>query len=295
MNTVLECWPCLIRQSWDAACAATKIPSKRDTIMRQVLGRVSEMDLRTPPPVMAREIHAIIRRETGCRDPYRVFKDRFTRLAMELLPELRRRVEASADPFDSAVRLAMAGNIIDAGAVSHLDEERVLSTIEEAFTAAIPGDAVGELRDAATAAEKVLYLADNAGEIVFDRVLIEVLGPEKTTVAVRSEPILNDATYEDAAAAGLPGVITVMTSGSDLPGTVLEEATWSFRRLFDEADLVIAKGQGNYETLDDANRPVFFMLRAKCPVIAAHIGCAVGTLVIHRSAAGRREEQVGRK
>ncbi|HUU45103.1 MAG TPA: ARMT1-like domain-containing protein [Acidobacteriota bacterium] len=295
MNTALECWPCLIRQSWEAVCLATKIPSKRDTIMRQALRRVSEMDLRMPPPVMAGDIHAIIRQETGCRDPYRAFKDKYTRLAMELFPELRRRVAVSADPFETAVRLAIAGNIIDAGALPNLNEDGVLGAIDEALAAPIAGDAVRALHVAATQAEHILYLADNAGEIVFDRILIELLGPEKTTMAVRSDPILNDATYEDAAAAGLPGVVTVMTSGSDLPGTVLEEASWDFRRLFDRADLVIAKGQGNYETLADVNRSVFFVLRAKCPVIAAHIGCAVGAWVIHHSVVGRREEHVGRE
>ena len=295
MNTALECWPCLIRQTWEAVCHATKIPAKRDAIMREALRRVSEMDLRIPPPVMAREIHMLIREETGCRDPYRAFKDKYTRLAMGLLPELRQRVEMSADSFDAAVRLAMAGNVIDAGAMPYLDEERVLKTVDEAFTVPIAADAVRAMRGAAGHAKRILYLADNAGEIVFDRLLIELLGPEKTTIAVRSDPILNDATYEDAAAAGLPGVITVMTSGSDLPGTVLEESSWDFRRLFDEADLVIAKGQGNYETLTGVRRSIFFILRAKCSVIAAHIGCAVGAWVIHHLVAERRREYAGRE
>jgi hypothetical protein len=132
-------------------------------------------------------------------------------------------------------------------------------------------------------AQRILYLVDNAGEIVLDRLLIEEIGPDKITVAVKSKPILNDATAEDAEDAGLTSLVTVMETGSGAPGTPLAAASRSFLRRFREADLVIAKGQGNFETLNDADRPIFFLLWVKCPVLAAELDCPVDTAVVHYS------------
>jgi len=283
MNTTLACMPCFIRQSWEAVCFATGVPAKREKIVRYVLRRVSEMDLRTSPPVMAQEIHRLIREESGSDDPYREAKDRFNRLALNLYPNLRRKVKESADPFNTAVRTAIAGNIIDVGSQPNLNEDHVLQAIQRMANDPIGEEKIGLLHQAVRNANHILYLADNAGEIVFDKILIEQMGPEKTTVAVKAKPILNDATHEDAAAAGLTDIVRVIDNGNDAPGTVLDEAPRSFRRLFDQVDLIIAKGQGNYETLGDAQRSIFFLLQAKCPVIAADIGCAVGASVVHHA------------
>jgi uncharacterized protein with ATP-grasp and redox domains len=208
---------------------------------------------------------------------------------MVLYPELRRLVKESEDPFDLATRLALAGNTIDAGSVPELNEGIVLDAVELALASVVEKDSIEALRQTAAQAHTILYLADNAGEIVFDRVLIELMGPDKTTVAVRSKPILNDASWDDAVAAGLLDMVKVVDNGSDVPGTLLDEAPRAFRRLVEHADLVIAKGQGNYETLTDVDRLVFFLLRANCPVIAANIGCERGALVIHRTALRRGE------
>ena len=151
-----------------------------------------------------------------------------------------------------------------------------------AASESLTGD-IQELADAADRARDILYLADNAGEIVFDRLLIEQLPPGRVTVAVKGGPVLNDATRSDAAVAGLNELAEVIDNGSDAPGTLLGDCSHSFRERFDRADLVIAKGQGNYETLSDARKDVFFLLKAKCPVIAHHLGCDVGRTVVQRS------------
>jgi len=286
--------PCFIRQSWEAVCFATGVPAKREKIVRHVLRRVSEMDLRTSPPVMAQKIHRLIRKESGSDDPYREVKDRFNRLALKLYPGLRRQVEESADPFNTAVRIAIAGNIIDVGSLPDLNEHHVLQAVQ-----CIANDPIGEekivlLHQAVRNANHILYLADNAGEIVFDKILIEQIGPEKTTVVVKAKPILNDATHEDAAAAGLSNIARVIDNGNDAPGTVLDDAPRSFRRLFDEVDLIIAKGQGNYETLGDVQRPIFFLLQAKCPVLAADIRCTVGASVVHHTVPATGKHQLER-
>jgi len=130
-------------------------------------------------------------------------------------------------------------------------------------------------------AKSILYLADNAGEIVFDRLLIEQLPRERVTVAVRGAPILNDVTWVDATTVGVDTLVKVIDNGSDAPGTVLADCSDAFQKQFAEADLIISKGQGNFETLSDSPENIFFLFKAKCPVVADQVGCPVGTQVLH--------------
>jgi uncharacterized protein with ATP-grasp and redox domains len=139
---------------------------------------------------------------------------------------------------------------------------------------------VEQLRSDAECAQNILYLVDNAGEIAFDRLLIEQLPTEKITVVVKGKPVINDATMEDAEFVGLTDIVEVIDNGSDAPGTILETCSQNFRDRFEEADLVIAKGQGNYETLSDLDKNIFFILKAKCPVIARDIGCEIGDMIL---------------
>jgi len=178
-----------------------------------------------------------------------------------------------------AVRLAIAGNVIDLGVKSNLNESQIHEAIETCLTEPLEGD-LKQFAAAITGATRILYLTDNAGEIVLDRLLIEQLPREKVTVAVRGTPVINDATRTDAETAGITGLVPVIDNGSDAPGTILEDCSGVFRRHFAEADLIIAKGQGNYETLREVPRPLYFLLRVKCPVLAQDLGCPVGRLVL---------------
>jgi len=290
MRTYQECIPCMDRQIRAAARTATTIPEVRQDVERQAMEAVRSMDMHSPPPVMGQQIHRIVRELTGDPDPYRGIKDRFNGLALKLFPELKARVGRSGHPLEAAVRLAIAGNIIDCGANSELDEAHVHEAVEQALSDRLSGSPA-EFADAVSAAPKILYLADNAGEIVFDRLLIEMLPAERVTVAVRGAPVINDATMADACIAGLCDMVEVIDNGSDAPGTILEDCSEAFRRRFDKADLVIAKGQGNYETLSEVEKKVVFLLKVKCPVIGRDIGCEVSRMVLlnnqRRSAAGK--------
>ena len=257
-----------------------------EQLLREVLRVLGEMDLRQSPPVMAQRIHRLVRKLTGESDPYRAVKDRFNRLALDIYPELKTRVERSANPLATAIRLVIAGNVIDMGINNHLTDEQVHEAIDHALEAPFDAD-LAAFREATLSAKDILYLADNAGEIVFDKLLIEQMPLEKVTVVVKGSPIINDATMADAETAGLTNSMKVIDNGSDAPGTILEDCTEAFRQRFDEADLVIAKGQGNYETLSDVEKDIFFILKAKCPVIARDIGCEVGSLVLRRSSCAK--------
>jgi uncharacterized protein with ATP-grasp and redox domains len=282
MKTYFDCIPCFVRQALDAVRRVTADEVIQEQVLREALHVASEMDLRQSPPAMAQRIHHTIHRLTGVEDPYRDAKDRFNALALRMYPALRARVEQSPDPLETAVRLAIAGNIIDLGVSDRLDESQVYDAVDHALSAPFAGE-MDAFVEAVAAAERVLYLADNAGEIVFDRLLLERLPLAKIALVVKGGPILNDATMADAAAAGLTSLLEVIDNGSDAPGTILADCSEDFRRRFDEADLVLAKGQGNYETLSDVAKDVFFALKVKCPVIARDLGCEVGGLVLRRS------------
>jgi uncharacterized protein with ATP-grasp and redox domains len=282
MRTFLECVPCFVRQTLDSARLVTDDETIHEQVLREVLREVGEMDFHNSPPVMGQHIHRLIRRLVADNDPYRNIKDRFNRLALALYPEIEKKLGGAHDPFETAVRLAIAGNIIDFGANCDLEDSHVEEAIESSLVAPLSKSAVEDLRESAGRATTILYLGDNAGEIVFDRLLIEQLPRQKVTYVVRGSPVINDATMSDALATGMTDLVEVIDNGSDAPGTILETCSAAFRRRFQSADLVIAKGQGNYETLSEASKSIHFLLKVKCPVIARHIGCDVDDLVVLR-------------
>lgn len=192
----------------------------------------------------------------------------------------RARFHSAFPPLEAAVRLAIVGNLLDLGAKTQLSEEAVLAAFEEALNEPLLGS-IEALADAIRTARRILYLADNAGEIVFDRDLLAQLPVGGFTVAVRGGPILNDATLVDAEETGMTVLGEVMTNGSDAPGTLLEDCSAAFRSRFAEADLVIAKGQGNFESLSRVAKPVFHLLKVKCEVVAKALRCRRGSLVLH--------------
>jgi uncharacterized protein with ATP-grasp and redox domains len=283
MQIYLDCIPCLIRQAIEAARLATTDERIHERVVREVLRSVSDLDMSQSPPLIAQRTHRLIRELVGKKDPYQGMKKRFNELALKLYPELRNKVVSSEDRLATAVRLAIAGNVIDMGVKGSLQDSDLDMAIAESLVADLDSVQLDLFKKSLSAAQRILYLADNAGEIVFDRLLIEQLPREKVTVAVKGEPVINDATIRDAYAAGLHRIVEVIENGSDGPGTILKSCSHSFRQRFAIADLVIAKGQGNYESLSDTNKDIFFILKAKCSVIARHIGCEVGDIVLQKS------------
>jgi uncharacterized protein with ATP-grasp and redox domains len=280
MRTYFDCVPCFVRQTLDSVRLITDDEQIHEQVIREALCLACKMDLRQSPPAMAQKIHRIIRKLTGVQDPYLKIKSHFNKLALQLYPELKERIEASADPLEMAIRLAIAGNIIDLGVNAELDESDVEKTINESLTGPLDTESLEVFKDVIPQAEDILYLGDNAGEIVFDRLLIDQLPAKNITFVVKAKPILNDATIEDAQMVGLTDVVEVIDNGSDAPGTILEDCSQDFRSRFKKADLVIAKGQGNYETLSDIDKDIFFILKAKCPVIARHLRCEIGRMML---------------
>jgi len=280
MRTSIDCIPCFMRQTLEAIRMVTDEQAVHEEVIRKILHLTATMDFTLPPPQMGQTIHRLIREASGKEDPYYEIKKRCNHLALGLYPELKKYVDSSSDRFETSVRLAIAGNIIDFGVTGKLNEESIHASIRESLVQPLNKEAVEALRESIEMAKNILYLGDNSGEIVFDRILIEEMPVEKVTFAVRGFPIINDATREDAEETGLSSLVKVIDNGSDVPGTALKECSQEFRSYFSQSDLIIAKGQGNYETLSEECKNIFYLFKAKCPVIANDSGCNVGAMVI---------------
>ncbi len=278
MRIHLRCVPCLFDQALSAA--RTLGMSYEDTrrLIRRVNGAVERMDWDQPAPLMGRTIHHAIRSITGIEDPYAALKREHTAAALALLPAARDAVERSPDPFAAAVQIAIGGNLIDLGSPLGRDVD-VSDCLRQALARPVDTEGVRELERRVERARDVLFLADNAGEIVFDRPLLRKIGANRVTVAVRGGPVINDAVMDDAVQAGLTDRYRVITTGSDVPGIWPDDCDPAFRTRFAEADLVIAKGQGNFETLSEQDREVFFLFLIKCAAVADELDEPLGTAV----------------
>jgi hypothetical protein len=276
MRTYLDCYPCFLRQALSAARMAGADEEGQQMVLDQVLDLLRRADPASTPPEIGDQVHGLVRQQVADGDPYRAVKEASTRAALALYPRMRALVADADDPLDMAIRLSIAGNIIDAAPDRTYD---LWDTVERVLAQPFDIDDRDVFREALARADRVLYLADNTGETVFDRMLIEVLD-KPVIYAVKGGPVLNDATRADALAAGVDQVADVVSTGSDAPGTVLYRCSDTFRRLYDEAVLIIAKGQANYETLSDEGPRVFCLLQVKCPVIARDVGVPVGSIVL---------------
>jgi len=288
MKTFDECIPCITDQVRRISETITKDPELRERIRSEAAKVLRAENTNQPPPYFGREVQRVIREVSGNPDPYREFKDYFTRLALETYPHLKRMVAESPDPFREAVKVALAGNIIDFAAANEI---RLLRTIDKVRASDPVVDHTDLLRADLESARTILYLADNAGETVMVRVLIERFpNHAEVTVAVRGGPVINDATLEDAKAAGLGEVAALISTEVDAPGILLEESGSEFREAFASADLIVAKGMGNFETLEShLEKKIYFLLLVKCPIVARDIGCKVGEAAVkyNREKGGR--------
>lgn len=283
MNTYNECISCFARQAAEAAEAyAPNDPKLQREVLRTVLRVAAEADYEKSPPEVAVDYFRKIVKLTGVSDPYAEAKRMSNEEVMTLLPRLREEVLASGNPLETAVRMAIAGNIIDFGTPHGQKGNGLLDVIEHAVESDLCMEAFSVFEQRVKEAGLILYLGDNCGEAVLDRLLIEQLPREKVVFVVRGGPVLNDMTPVEVPQTGLDEICRVIDNGNDAPGTVLHESPAAFRELFERADLVISKGQGNFETLQDCGREVFFLMKVKCEVVARETRLPLGSIYFQR-------------
>ncbi len=272
-----------MKQALQAGKTAGDDPVLHKKIIDAVAEEIKFINMDDCPPKMGRRIHMIVKDIVGNSDPYRELKDKYNHLAMSMYPFLKEKIKNSEDSLLTAVRAAIAGNVIDFGAQLTFELDRDL---EDVLYREFAIKHFNEFRQGLEKAREIIYLGDNAGETVFDRVLIEEIKQRydvKIIYVVKEVPIINDATEEDAVFAGIDKIAEVISSGSDAPGTVPEYCSPEFNKIFKEAGFVISKGQGNYEALSENEKPVFFLFKVKCDVLAGDIGVPIGSIILKYS------------
>ncbi|MHC1692600.1 MAG: DUF89 domain-containing protein [Sphaerochaetaceae bacterium] len=292
MKTYLSCIPCFFKQILQAGEMGGLNPAQIKEMMDHVGGELEHFCLTDSPPRMGKSIQRLLTGYTGDTDPYAMVKNASNQKALAVYPELKRMVAQSDTPLRTAVELACAGNIIDYGiftqeldVTAEIDrilrqQKLVLDRMDSQLFA------FDSFSHSLRKCRNLWYVGDNAGEIVFDRVLIETikdLFPQvEISFITRGKAVLNDCLVQDALQCGLDQVARIISSGLDSPGLLLDDVDISFKALFDQADLIISKGQGNYEALSSSPAPIYFLLVAKCAVIAQDLGCRQMDLILKK-------------
>jgi uncharacterized protein with ATP-grasp and redox domains len=277
----LDCFPCFLKQALIALRLGTQDVALQEHILKSVLEEIKRADTSKPPAYTTTFIHKKIRSLLG-KDPFKEIKSEYNQIALALYPSLKTLVEESQDPLWTSTRLAIAGNIIDFGIFTTIDIE---GTIKRSLDNHLAIDGHNDFRSVIGESDTILYITDNAGEIVFDRLLVETLISlgKNVFLAVKGSPVINDATVEDATEAGLVHVCEVIDNGSEAVGTILQWTSPEFQEIFKNAHLVISKGQGNFETLFGTRENMFFLFQSKCHVVSQELGLSLGSMILKKS------------
>ncbi|MCU0373099.1 MAG: ARMT1-like domain-containing protein [Ignavibacteria bacterium] len=268
------CIPCIIKQANYILNISVKDNNKLQLkILKEICSEIYRAADNLSAPYFSARTQAIIGKYRNTENIYRLIKENNLRKIKKYRLFVRTMIEKSDDRLETAVRAAIAGNAFDLGANPGFDIEYEINRISSSEYH-LP--ALTKFKSDLRKAKLILYIGDNYEEALFDKYLLEELSYINTVFAVRSRPVLNDITYEDAVRLKLHKICRVIESGSSIPGTDLRECTPEFLNLFRNADIVIAKGQGNYETLADEKRPVYFLFKIKCNTVERRTGFQKG-------------------
>ncbi|MDP8226906.1 MAG: ARMT1-like domain-containing protein [Candidatus Celaenobacter polaris] len=292
MKTYFECFPCFVKQALRAARLFTDDPKVIKSIIDEVVMLFPEISLDKTPPEIGEFIYGKIREISGVEDPYENLKNQNTDEALHLVPFCENLISESTDPLFTAIKLAIAGNVIDLAIHQNIDIPSEIKTIIHKEFAINDYEL---FKSRLEQSKTILYIGDNAGESVFDRLLIEQFAHKKVIYAVRGTPVIkviyavrgtpviNDVVEKDAKRAGIDKFAEIISSGSATPGIILSKCSEEFKDIFMNADMIISKGQGNYEGISEESREIFFLLKVKCEVLARDIGFPINSLVLMES------------
>ena len=276
MKISRECIHCLARQAVEIAEEATSDVTMQEEIIKRSLKELGEMDFNETAPEVSFGMHQHAKDISGIDDPYKKLKEQYNEIANEIYNRIidEKWLDKAEDPFDMACRLAIAGNIIDFSVGLKLEYSDIIKSVEDSIKHNIFGTGTTALREEVKKANNIMYIADNSGEIIFDKFLLDYLPLNKITYVVKGSPIVNDATMDDAISTGITDLVKVIDNGHSAQGTILKYCSSTFKSEFSKADLIISKGQANFETLSDIkDKNIFYLLRAKCISVASAIGC----------------------
>jgi len=281
----MECLPCLLNQGIRVARRYLENEEEQRTLLKSIIAEIAVMDNNVSAPYIAHKIQRALKEILENPDPYQKEKRYFNQEMLKLEGDFYALVESAVNPLDIALKLAAAGNIIDFGPGYDLSRDNVLKTIKESMEKDYSQEVFVSLASALKDADKLLYLGDNAGEIVFDKIFIRTIKecyPHlQIDFATRGEPIMNDITEEDAYMVGIDEYAHIINNGTDIPGTILEHCSDSFVNVFNEADVIISKGQGNFESLyGNGYNNLYYIFLCKCDLFMDRFGARRNDLVL---------------
>jgi len=266
-----ECISCLLKKQLDNFPEGTP-PEKKLLCLQKILGMIAEAPPTTSAPVLVRSIDRIRAELFGAPQDYTEVKRHFNAVMLRKAPAIAKKIAQAEDPLLLALQYAMSGNYIDFGAMQNVEEEKLDALLDRSGTIPVKVEAYQALCSDLLRAKSIVYLTDNCGEIVMDKLLLQEIhrqNPEAVlTAIVRGAPVLNDATLEDAQQIGLSDTASVMDNGSDIAGTCLEEISPEALQAIDAADVILAKGQANFETLRGCGRNIHYLFLCKCSLFA---------------------------
>lgn len=270
-----ECLACLTKK-YLSRYPEDSTEEQRLEYMRRFCTEIANASEELAAPVVVRNINNIHEEIFGNRIEYSAIKPYYNDLMMKQEKWIEQEIKEAEDPVLRAMQFALVGNYIDFGAMKQIDEEVLFAQLHQVTDKDIQGEIYDQLKGDLAKAKNLVYLTDNCGEIVLDKMLIKVLKtyyPElHVTVLVKGGVVLNDATIEDAKQIGLNEVADVMGNGNNIAGTWEPEFSNEARKVFDEADVILAKGQANYETLHHCGRNIYYLFLCKCDMFARDFG-----------------------
>ncbi|WP_160692296.1 ARMT1-like domain-containing protein [Clostridium sp. C2-6-12] len=269
-----KCLPCVVNQVIKTA-NITGV-DKKEELLREVFTYLSKMNFNITTPEIIGEVFGMIKKHVGNPDPYKETRNHYNTMFLKLLPEFEKKVDEAEDSFQLAVRYAIVGNIIDFNPIHNTLLEDIFDCFEKMDDSELEINDSKALKEDILSAKTLLYLGDNCGEICLDKILlkkIKELNPKvKIFFGVRGKSVVNDSIAEDAYAVGIDEYAEIIDNGDGSLGTVLNRTSSQFKEVYNKADVLIAKGQANYECLSEENKNIYFLLMTKCDVIANDIG-----------------------
>lgn len=277
-----KCLPCLVNQVIKVA-DITKAKN-REQILHEVFAYLSKVDFNKTNPEISGETFRILKKHLKNKDPYLEVRNYYNNLLMKLSKTYEEKIIASEDSFYQAMKYAVIGNIIDFNPIHNSTMEEIMDFINQADGLGFQINDMNQLKQEIKNAQSILYLGDNCGEICFDKIFIKEIKKYNPDVnvyfGVRGEPVINDSIEKDAYAIGMDEYASIVSNGDGSLGTVLERTSEAFQSIFEQADVIIAKGQANYECLSECEKVgIYFLLMTKCEVIADDIGVPVKSLI----------------
>lgn len=268
MDINLECIYCTIKKA-DSLFSQYEIDEyEKLKFMKEVFKIVSMSNQTDTSPYINAQIMRLLTNKFFIEDIYLNVKKEYNELLLSKSEEIFKEIEKSSEQLNLALKYAMVGNFIDFGAMDKVDKNKLENIILKVREQDIDIEEYDNFAKDLNDAKEIVYLADNAGEIVFDKIFIMILQKLyknlKITVIVRGKPIYNDATIRDAKEIGLCEIVEVIDNGTDIPGTQLDKITTKTKEIIDSADLIISKGQGNFETLFGCKKNIYYIFLCKC-------------------------------